>query len=118
MNRLERVQRPDQYKAHSRGAYATDGLRWVALQQRDARADGQFVYSVATTGVYCRPICPSRLAGREHVQFHENCAEAERAGFRPCKRCQPSGPSAEQRRAEVVARACSLIETSESMPSL
>ena len=116
MNGLQRVQTANQIK--SAPAYATDKRRWLALQQRDPKADGQFVYSVATTGVYCRPVCPSRLARRENVQFHESCADAERAGFRPCKRCEPSSPSADQRRTEAIAKACKLIEASDAMPSL
>ena len=84
----------------TRRAYDTDERRWLAVRQRDPDADGQFVYSVATTGVYCRPTCPSRLALRENIAFHETCAEAERAGFRPCRRCRPSGASQRQRHAE------------------
>jgi AraC family transcriptional regulator of adaptative response/methylated-DNA-[protein]-cysteine methyltransferase len=54
----------------------------------DARCDGSFVYSVATTGVYCRPSCSARPK-RENVRFHATWADAEAAGFRPCKRCKP-----------------------------
>lgn len=71
---------------------AGQDLRWVAVVARDRAADARFVYSVATTGVFCRPSCPSRLAKREHVRFHPTCAEAEQAGFRPCRRCRPTGP--------------------------
>src|SRR5260221_14568760 len=71
-------------------AYASDAERWTAVQRRDAGADGMFFYSVRTTGVYCRPSCASRLARRENVRFHASCAEAEGAGFRPCKRCRPN----------------------------
>jgi AraC family transcriptional regulator, regulatory protein of adaptative response / methylated-DNA-[protein]-cysteine methyltransferase len=98
--------------------YATDGQRWQALLARDIRAEGQFVYSVATTGVYCRPTCPARLALRENVGFHENCAAAERAGFRACKRCQPNGPSREEKQREAVLGACRMIESAESQPKL
>src|SRR5713101_4411185 len=69
----------------------TDDTRWVAVVERNSRFDGSFVYSVATTGVYCRPSCPSRPAKRMNVRFHTTCAEAEAAGFRPCKRCKPTG---------------------------
>ena len=69
--------------------YRTPTQRWRALTTRDARADGHFVYSVATTGVYCRPACPSRLAARANIAFYNSAADAERAGFRPCKRCTP-----------------------------
>jgi len=71
--------------------------RWTAAVERDARADGVFYYSVATTGVYCRPSCAARLALRKNVAFHVTRADAERAGFRPCKRCRPNeAPNAER----------------------
>ena len=98
--------------------YSTDAQRWLALQRRDPAADGRFVYSVTTTGVYCRPTCPSRLALRENVVFHDTCADAERAGFRPCKRCRPAGVSQRERNAEAAAKACRIIETSEPLPAL
>src|SRR6266853_4062874 len=68
-----------------------DGQGWAAVVERNSRFDGSFVYSVATTGVYCRPSCPSRPAKRINVRFHTTCAEAEAAGCLPCKRCQPTG---------------------------
>ncbi len=64
--------------------------RWALVVARDKRLDGRFVYSVSTTGVYCRPSCSSRLARRENVAFHDSCEAAEAAGFRPCKRCRPN----------------------------
>ena len=70
-------------------AYRTDAQRWQAVKSRDRTADGQFYYSVASTGVYCRPSCGARLPRRENVAFHQSAADAERAGFRPCKRCRP-----------------------------
>jgi hypothetical protein len=63
--------------------------RWAAVIARDRSADDTFYYSVSTTGVYCRPSCPARHAKPDHVRFHRTRAEAERAGFRPCKRCKP-----------------------------
>jgi uncharacterized protein len=63
--------------------------RWEAVVARDRSADGSFYYSVSTTGVYCRPSCPARHAKPSHVRFHRTRADAERAGFRPCKRCKP-----------------------------
>jgi AraC family transcriptional regulator, regulatory protein of adaptative response / methylated-DNA-[protein]-cysteine methyltransferase len=62
--------------------------RWTAIATHDTRADGEFFYSVRTTGVYCRPSCAARPR-RENVAFHTTAQEAERAGFRPCKRCRP-----------------------------
>ena len=73
---------------------------------------------MATTGVYCRPSCPARLANRENVAFHTSCREAEAAGFRPCKRCMPNQPSLHDQYAQKVAEACRLIETAETPPSL
>ncbi len=67
-----------------------DDARWTAVTARDGRSDGSFVYSVVTTGVYCRPSCAARPK-RENVRFHATCADAEAAGFRPCKRCKPRG---------------------------
>lgn len=62
--------------------------KWAAVVARDPAADGKFVYAVRTTGVYCRPSCPSRPL-RKNVEFHATARDAERAGFRPCKRCRP-----------------------------
>jgi AraC family transcriptional regulator of adaptative response/methylated-DNA-[protein]-cysteine methyltransferase len=63
--------------------------RWTAVMERDTRFDGKFLYAVKTSGVYCRPACPSRRPKRENVIFYETSGEARRAGFRPCKRCHP-----------------------------
>ena len=95
-----------------------DDARWSAVRRRDRAADGTFVYSVRTTGVYCRPSCTARLPRRENVAFHETCADAERAGFRPCKRCRPNEPARADRQAAAVAAACRLIEEAEEVPSL
>jgi AraC family transcriptional regulator, regulatory protein of adaptative response / methylated-DNA-[protein]-cysteine methyltransferase len=95
-----------------------DDGRWSAVRRRDRAADGTFVYSVRTTGVYCRPSCAARLPRRENVAFHETCADAERAGFRPCKRCRPNEPARADRQAAAVAAACRLIEEAEEVPSL
>lgn len=67
-----------------------DETRWQHVIARNKAADGQFVYAVKTTGVYCRPSCPSRLAKPINVSFHASAAEAEAAGFRPCRRCHPA----------------------------
>jgi AraC family transcriptional regulator of adaptative response/methylated-DNA-[protein]-cysteine methyltransferase len=92
--------------------------RWAAVVARDAKADGQFYYSVKTTGVYCRPSCAARLARPENVQFHNTREEAEQAGFRPCKRCKPDQPSLLEQHAATVASVCRLIEKSETLWSL
>ena len=92
--------------------------RWASLAARDPAANGKFYYSVKTTGVYCRPSCAARRARPEHVQFHATCADAERAGFRPCKRCKPDQPSLIEQHATKVAAICRLIENSETVPTL
>ena len=92
--------------------------RWATVIARDAAADGQFVYSVRTTGVYCRPSCASRRARPENVQFHATREAAERAGFRPCKRCRPDRPSLTERHAAQITQACRAIESAERVPSL
>ncbi len=99
-------------------SFFTDDARWNAIERRDPAADGAFYYSVMTTGVYCRPSCPSRLARRDHVAFHASWEEAQAAGFRPCKRCRPNELPLAQRQAAAVAKACRLIETAEEIPSL
>jgi AraC family transcriptional regulator of adaptative response/methylated-DNA-[protein]-cysteine methyltransferase len=98
-------------------ATASDA-RWAAVVTRDPQADGTFYYSVETTGVYCRPSCAARLARPEHVRFHATCTEAEQAGFRPCKRCQPNQASLLEQHAATIAAACRFIEQSEETPSL
>jgi AraC family transcriptional regulator of adaptative response/methylated-DNA-[protein]-cysteine methyltransferase len=95
-----------------------DDPRWPRVVARDRTADGQFWYSVATTGIYCRPPCPSRTANPKNVQLHDTLQSAKATGFRPCKRCNPDGPSIDGRNAAHVARACRLIEQSETEPSL
>lgn len=66
---------------------------WKALINRDPKANGTFLYAVQTTGVYCRPTCPSRIPNRNNVAFFATCNEAEKSGFRPCKRCKPNAVS-------------------------
>lgn len=94
-----------------------DEERWQALLARDAGADARFVYAVTTTGVYCRPSCPSRQPLRRNVRFFAGAAEAEAAGFRACKRCRPGAPG-QDRHAAAIVRACRLIEASDSPPAL
>jgi AraC family transcriptional regulator of adaptative response/methylated-DNA-[protein]-cysteine methyltransferase len=85
---------------------------------RDASFAGQFYIAVKTTGVYCRPGCPARLPKRANVRFFDTRDEAERAGFRACKRCKPDQASLEELHAEKVAQACRLIEAAEEAPKL
>jgi AraC family transcriptional regulator of adaptative response/methylated-DNA-[protein]-cysteine methyltransferase len=92
--------------------------RWARIQARDRSADGEFWYSVATTGVYCRPSCPSRGARPENVAIHDTLAAAQATGFRPCRRCNPAGLSVERENAALVEKACRLIEAADQPPAL
>src|ERR1700761_7257535 len=101
--------------ANGAGDFSTDAGRWQAVTGRDRRADGAFYFSVATTGVYCRPSCGARQPRRENVAFHATQEAGRRAGFRPCKRCRPDEAD---RQAAAVAQACRLIGAAETPPSL
>ena len=93
-------------------------MRWQSVASRDKGADGSFVYAVRTTGIYCRPSCPSRTAKPQNMCFYATAAEAEAAGFRPCRRCNPNAPSPAQVNAALVAEACRLIESADEAPKL
>ncbi|HEY0418263.1 MAG TPA: bifunctional DNA-binding transcriptional regulator/O6-methylguanine-DNA methyltransferase Ada [Acetobacteraceae bacterium] len=91
-----------------------DDPRWNQVLRRQ-QAD--FLYAVTTMGIYCRPGCPSPQPKRQNVRFFSTIDEAEREGFRPCKRCDPKGTRAALAR-EVVQEACAMIENAETIPSL
>ena len=94
----------------------TQDPRWERVVARDKTADGAFWYSVATTGIYCRPSCPSRLANPKNVRLHSSTGEAEAAGFRACRRCNPGGMSIETANNTIVTKACRLMdETTEPL---
>jgi AraC family transcriptional regulator, regulatory protein of adaptative response / methylated-DNA-[protein]-cysteine methyltransferase len=78
--------------------------RWDAVLRRDRTSDGRFVYGVTSTGVFCRPSCPSRRPRRDRVRFFETTTAAERAGFRACRRCHPTRPGAVQSTADAIRR--------------
>lgn len=99
-------------------AYWNEETRWEAVAGRDRNADGAFYYSVETTGVYCRPSCAARLPRRENVRFHLTCEAAEKAGFRPCKRCRPNEPALAAKRASAIEKACRVIEDADELPDL
>src|ERR1700677_77017 len=99
-------------------APARDEERWQAVKRRDPVFDGKFLFAVRTTGVYCRPSCASRPAKRENVSFFETGAEAEKAGYRACKRCRPDKLGAPDPQIVAVKRACERIETAEEAPKL
>ena len=92
--------------------------RWARIVARDKAADGQFWYTVDTTGIYCRPSCPSRGCNPRNVTIHATLESAKATGFRACKRCKPDGPTAEVVNAELVTKACRMIEESETAASL
>lgn len=102
----------------AQAALVQNDPRWASVLARDPTADGQFVFAVSSTGIYCRPSCPSRHAQPQHVSFHATPTDAERAGFRPCKRCTPEQASRQSRHAELITSACRLIETAEQPPAL
>ena len=82
-----------------------DPARWAAVERRDAEFDGKFVFAVSTTGVYCRPSCPSRRPRRENVSFYDDPAAAESAGYRACLRCEPKASAPRAQRVVAAARA-------------
>ncbi|ESQ75169.1 bifunctional DNA-binding transcriptional regulator/O6-methylguanine-DNA methyltransferase Ada [Asticcacaulis sp. AC402] len=96
----------------------TPDARYDAVVRRDSAFDGQFWFSVVTTGVYCRPSCAARTPRPQNVGFHLSCEDAEAAGFRACKRCSPRGESPKAKMAAVIADICRTIETAETEPSL
>ncbi len=92
---------------------------WQAVQTRDAGADGLFFYAVRSTGIYCRPTCPSRRPRRDQVLFFQQPDAAEQAGFRPCLRCTPRDQATHAPQVELIQRACDYIaERADSEPTL
>ncbi|TFG66288.1 MAG: bifunctional DNA-binding transcriptional regulator/O6-methylguanine-DNA methyltransferase Ada [Anaerolineales bacterium] len=98
--------------------YKTEEARWAAVAQRDQKADGQFVYAVTTTGIYCRPDCASKLPKRGNVLFFDTSIQAETAGFRPCKRCHPQGNDEHNTHQHVIIAACRRIAEAHVPPTL
>ena len=90
---------------------------WQAVVAKDATFDGQFVFAVSSTGIYCRPSCPSRRAHRERVKFFDLPEAAEQAGFRACLRCQPQRARILDPQIELVQRVCRLLNDSETETS-
>jgi len=103
---------------NTKPAYGTEDARWNAVQARDASADGHFVYAVRTTGVFCHPSSTARRPKRENVEFFDSANAAEAAGYRASRRARGDQTSAAAERAALVARACRLIESSETPPQL
>ncbi|WP_085745532.1 bifunctional DNA-binding transcriptional regulator/O6-methylguanine-DNA methyltransferase Ada [Pseudomonas sp. R45(2017)] len=95
-----------------------DDPRWAAVVARDPRADGQFVYAVKTTGIYCRPSSLARLPKPQNVEFFDNAEDAEAAGYRPSKRASKDQTEVAAQHTATVAAACRQIEASDSLPAL
>ncbi|WP_260863831.1 bifunctional DNA-binding transcriptional regulator/O6-methylguanine-DNA methyltransferase Ada [Citrobacter sp. Marseille-Q6884] len=91
-------------------SHLTDDDRWQSVLDRNTEADGQFVFAVHTTGIFCRPSCRAKHALRKNVSFFADAEQALAAGYRPCKRCQPDKASAQQQRLDKITRACKLLE--------
>lgn len=95
-----------------------DDPRWAAVVARDPRADGQFVYAVKTTGIYCRPSSLARLPKPQNVEFFDTAEDAEAAGYRPSKRASKDQTEVAAQHTATVAAACRQIEASDSLPAL
>lgn len=93
-----------------------DDPQWSLVLDRAAAADGRFVYAVTSTGVFCRPSCPSRRPRRDHVRFFATAAEAERAGYRACLRCAPAGARPVTAATKAVARAAAYLRAHATEP--
>ena len=103
-------------KTHNRDMMFT--ARWDAVLARDRELDGSFVYAVRSTGVYCRPSCPSRRPRRDRVVFFDRGDEARAAGFRACRRCRPDERAAEDPWIDKIRRACEYLAGVDGHPSL
>src|SRR5580698_9117279 len=102
--------RNSQESAATSGNSRVQDARWSVVQSRDRRADGSFVYAVRSTGIYCKPSCPSRRPRREQVAYFSLPAAAEQKGFRACKRCKPQLARVQDPRTDAVARVCREID--------
>ena len=90
--------------------------QWQAVLAKDASFDGQFVFAVSSTGIYCRPSCPARRPHREHVSFFQLPEAAERAGFRACRRCHPRNVRVVDPQIEMTRQVCRIIEENDGEP--
>ncbi|MBV7515564.1 MULTISPECIES: bifunctional DNA-binding transcriptional regulator/O6-methylguanine-DNA methyltransferase Ada [unclassified Pseudomonas] len=104
--------------SHSTKIATENDPRWAAVVARDPRADGQFVYAVKTTGIYCRPSSLARLPKPQNVEFFDTAEQAQAAGYRPSKRAAKDQSDIAAQHAATVAAACRQIETAENPPVL
>jgi AraC family transcriptional regulator of adaptative response/methylated-DNA-[protein]-cysteine methyltransferase len=93
--------------------FISESSRWQAVLQRNPQSEGIFVYAVVTTGIFCRPVCSSRLPNRENVIFFDTWQMAEEAGYRPCKRCTPQTSKMPDTAVDAVTQACEFIKEAE-----
>lgn len=91
--------------------FRSDARRWRAVTERSLDADGRFVYAVTSTGVYCRPSCPSRRPRLDRVRFFPTAAAAEQGGYRACLRCRPAGARPVSAATRAVALAAAFLRT-------
>ena len=94
----------------------SDEAQWQAVLAKDVRSDGQFVFAVSSTGVYCRPSCPSRRPRRERVSFFQSPNAAELAGFRACRRCHPRDEPIVDPQLQMAQQICRIIEANDGEP--
>ncbi|HEY5623300.1 MAG TPA: bifunctional DNA-binding transcriptional regulator/O6-methylguanine-DNA methyltransferase Ada [Gammaproteobacteria bacterium] len=92
--------------------------RWAAVRARNHALDGVFVYAVKTTGVFCRPSCPSRQSKRDNTEFFRSPGDAEAAGYRACKRCHPKQQSPVDHSTRTIIEACVRLESAEVAPTV
>jgi AraC family transcriptional regulator of adaptative response/methylated-DNA-[protein]-cysteine methyltransferase len=96
-----------------------EAAMWQAVVERNRAYDGEFVFAVRTTGVYCRPSCPARRPRRENVRFFERPAQAEAAGFRPCQRCHPDQATPPEPNLALMQAVCrAIVEQGQRPPTL
>ncbi|KAJ6013245.1 hypothetical protein N7540_007836 [Penicillium herquei] len=89
--------------------YQTSHSRWLALTHRNPSSHSSFIYGVKSTKIYCRPTCPARLARRANVEFFDDINQAQSAGYRSCKRCQPDNTNFVRERDDLVVKIISLL---------
>jgi len=92
--------------------------QWQSVLERDKHSDGTFVYAVRSTGIYCRPSCPSRRPNLDQVVFFDDATSAQENGFRPCLRCHPRRSGGDPARLDLIQRICKFIEQTSEIPSL